>query len=78
MGKPVVATRVGYVNFAIEDNVNGFLIEEGDKEGFAKAIIRLAKDKELCREFGTSGHSKAARELTWYQNVERFIAPLND
>lgn len=78
MGKPVVATRAGYVNYAIENNVNGFLIEEGDKDGFIKAILKLINDKDLCKKFGDNGRLKAEKELTWHKNTEEFLTPLMD
>ena len=76
VGKPVVATNVGYVNFAIEDNVNGILINEGDVQGFRNAVLKLACDKDMCKNYGHNGRKKAVDELTWYRNVNNFIQPL--
>jgi len=76
MGKPVVATNVGYVNFAIENDINGLLIDEGDIDGFAKAILELANDAEKRKRLGASGRLKSETELSWFKNVEKFIVPL--
>ena len=76
VGKPVVATNAGYVNFAIENNVNGILIEEGDVKGFSDAILKLASDREMRETYGTNGRKKAVNELTWYRNVDKFVQPL--
>lgn len=73
LGKPTIATDVGEVNFAIENEVNGILCKEGDIENFANAIIRLAKEPELRHNFGISGRSKALKEHSWKANVSRIL-----
>jgi len=76
VGKPVVATDVGYVNFAIEDNINGILVKEGDVEGFVDAILALSKDRNKRKSLGNNGRIKAVNFLTWYENVNNFLKPL--
>lgn len=76
VGKPVVATNVGYVNFAIEDKVNGILVNESDSNGFSNAILKLAFEKSIREEYGNNGRKKAVKELTWYRNVDLFLQPL--
>ena len=76
MGKPVVATKAGYANFAIKDGVNGFLIEEGDIEGFVDALSLLISNRDLRNKLGATGRLQAENEHTWYENVDRFIEPL--
>jgi glycosyltransferase involved in cell wall biosynthesis len=73
VGKPVVATNVGYVNYAVEDNINGILVDEGDVQGFTNAILKLSADKDKRESFGNNGRRKALSELTWYRNVDRFL-----
>jgi glycosyltransferase involved in cell wall biosynthesis len=75
VGKPVVATNVGYVNYAVEDNINGILVDEGDVQGFTNAILKLSADKDKRESFGNNGRRKALSELTWYRNVDRFLQP---
>lgn len=76
MGKPVVATNAGYVNFAVDDNVNGFLIEQGDVKSFSEAILKLANDEKQREKLGANGREKAEKELTWYKNVDNFLQRL--
>lgn len=40
----------------IKEGVNGFLIEEGDKEGIANKILTIIKDKELREEMGRNSY----------------------
>jgi glycosyltransferase involved in cell wall biosynthesis len=76
LGKPVVATDVGEVNFAIEHNVNGILCNEGDVEGFAKSILTLSSDKLMRKKLGNAGRLKAVKELSWEKNTQRIVDAL--
>jgi glycosyltransferase involved in cell wall biosynthesis len=76
VGKPVVATEVGYVNFAIRHDVNGLLVPQGDTEGFAKALSRLALDSEMRNRLGKQGRLDAEAQHTWQTNVERILSRL--
>jgi|GEM_PF-3241967 len=51
-GAPVVASRIHNLPYLIEDGKTGILIQPGDIEGFAKAIIRLANDKAFAKDMG--------------------------
>ena len=76
MSKPVVATDVGEVNFAIEDKINGFLCKEGDLESFAEAIVRLSKNDTLRKNMGFAGREKAITELSWDIHVTNVLSNL--
>lgn len=54
-GRPVVATRVGGVPELITDGVNGLLVEPGDAEGLARAIVRLLDDPDLAQRLASAG-----------------------
>lgn len=49
---PVISTPVGGTPEAIEDNVNGFLIQPGDYNALAQKINLLSEDKELREKMG--------------------------
>lgn len=49
-GNPFVATKNRGHNELIENGVNGYLVDVGDSQELAKAILRLADDKELYDE----------------------------
>jgi glycosyltransferase involved in cell wall biosynthesis len=58
-GKPVVSTRVGGVPELVEDGVMGLLVPPRDPQALSQAILRLAKDHDLCRRMGQAGQRKA-------------------
>jgi glycosyltransferase involved in cell wall biosynthesis len=73
MGKPVVATKAGEVNFAVENKINGFLCKEGKIEDYVSALDTLLKDQSLRKSFGNAARSKAINELSWEANIDRIF-----
>lgn len=79
MGKPVVATDIGEVNFAIEHDINGFLVNEGDVNTFVNSIVCLVDNPELRRQFGKRSRELAVSKYQWEFNARNFLEPvLND
>jgi glycosyltransferase involved in cell wall biosynthesis len=60
-GRPVVATAVGGLVDAVDDEVNGLLV---DPSGLRGAMERLLADRALRARFGAAGRAKAEREWT--------------
>jgi len=73
LAKPVVATDVGEVNFAIENKINGFLCEEGQINQYVDSIDLLANNANIRKKFGLAGRNKAKSLLTWDQNIKRIL-----
>ncbi|UOK43755.1 MULTISPECIES: glycosyltransferase [Flavobacterium] len=68
---PVVATRVGGMQFIVDDSQTGFLVEKFDVDQIAAQIARLLKDKELRLTFGQNGYQKAMLHYTEEQYVKK-------
>jgi glycosyltransferase involved in cell wall biosynthesis len=56
---PVVAFDVMGVNEAIRDGENGYLIHDGDLDGFADRIVELLDDPMRARQLGVRGREFA-------------------
>lgn len=65
--KPVVATRVGCLPEYIEDGVTGFLVQPGNVEELANAIVRLLSDDTLR-------HNMVKNITQWLEERQRDIA----
>ena len=62
-GKAVIATSVGGVPELITDGVNGFLVQPGDAEALAGAMIKLAEDPGVSRKMGQIGEKLAQEKF---------------
>jgi len=63
-GLPVVASRIGSIPETVEDGVTGILVEPGDAQGLAQAIVRLAQDRESRERMGAAGRVKVEELYT--------------
>jgi glycosyltransferase involved in cell wall biosynthesis len=78
-GKPVVATDAGGTRYLIDQGCTGFVVERHNPAALAEALVRLAKDDNLRRQFGFRARSAAvsrfksevvaAKMLDAYQHV---------
>ena len=66
-GLPVVATRVGGVPDAVQEEITGFLCAPDDSDALANAALKLLQDKKLARRMGIANRERA-EFLSW----ERF------
>jgi colanic acid/amylovoran biosynthesis glycosyltransferase len=76
LGMTVIGTRHSGIPEAIEHDVSGLLVEEGDVEAMAEAMCRVANDTALCARFGASAHVKAKELYSWPAERERLLAAL--
>lgn len=60
-GLPVIATRVGAIADVMDDGEDGILVEPGDVEGLAEAIVRLGGDPSLRRRMGDHARTHVGR-----------------
>ena len=76
MQKPVVASRLGQIAEVIADGDNGLLVEPGDAEALARAIINLAANRDLCRRLGEAARRTVVERFTWTHNAARVFAAM--
>lgn len=60
---PIISTPVGGIPEAVEDGVNGFLIQPGDYKALAEKIDTLANDKQLREQMGQNGYKMAKEKF---------------
>lgn len=55
--KPVISTNVrgSGISFVNKNNETGIVVEPRNSEELASAIIKLLKNKSLCKKFGNNG-----------------------
>jgi len=50
--KPIIATDIGGVSYAVNNGVNGYIYEPGDVKELTNKIIKLLSNKELMEQMG--------------------------
>ena len=73
-GRPVVATAVGGLTDAVEDEVTGLLVPPGDPDALRGALERLLEDADLRRRLGEAGRERAREDFSWPAATEATIA----
>jgi glycosyltransferase involved in cell wall biosynthesis len=78
-GTPVITTRCGGGPECIDDDVDGWLIEERDIDALAARLVACHADREATAEVGLRARARAER-YTWADagaRVERWVAGLS-
>jgi glycosyltransferase involved in cell wall biosynthesis len=80
VGAPVVATRAGGLADLVEDGMTGSLVDVGDSDAMAAAIVRLLQDARLRHRMGERGRQiaderfRAASVAARYREVYKMVA----
>jgi glycosyltransferase involved in cell wall biosynthesis len=64
-GRPVVATLVGGLRDAVDDEVTGLFVPPRDASALRAAIERLLGDEDLRRQLGSAAREKAREHWSW-------------
>jgi glycosyltransferase involved in cell wall biosynthesis len=68
-GLPVVSTRHAGIPDVVLDGETGFLVDEGDVEGMAEAMLRLARDPQLAARMGQAGHRRTEQHFSMEKSI---------
>lgn len=63
-GKPIVASNVGGIPESVVDGETGLLVEPGNVDALAEAVIRLSIDKTLRHDMGRKGQLRAQADFS--------------
>jgi len=75
---PVVATRVGGTPERVREGETGILVEPGDVQALADALLKLMRDPALARRMGLAGRQLVLEEFTWAATARRIAARISD
>jgi starch synthase len=64
-GKAIVASRSGQIADIIESGKNGVLVEPGDTQQLAEAIMDLIQDAKKRQQLGANARSQAIQHHSW-------------
>lgn len=70
--RPIVTTRVGGNPELVREGVDGLLVERGNSDECAKALLQLLDDPELARQLAESARQRVIENFDWRDNVQAF------
>ncbi len=73
MGKGIVASRLGQIGEVLSDQETALLVEPGNVNELAEAMVRLAESRELRERLGRNCRDVAVQRHTWTRNAERVL-----
>ena len=73
LGKPLIATDLGFSAEAVIDGQNGRKVSLGDTDGFVRAIHALWDDPEICRTMGAYARADYESKYRPEDNYRRLI-----
>jgi glycosyltransferase involved in cell wall biosynthesis len=74
-GRGVVGSRVGGIPDLVEHEVSGLLVEPGDAEALAAALVHVLSDRPLAERLGAGAHDAAPR---WTASPEEFARRMRE
>lgn len=73
MGKAIVASRLGQIGEVLADRETALLVQPGNVEELATAIVKLVGSEELRKRLGARAREVAEKEHTWTHNAQRVL-----
>ena len=70
-GLPVIATRVGGVQEAIDEGETGFLVESNDHTAMAARLVELLKNTHKAARLGAQGRQKVFQEFSLGRQLQK-------
>ena len=73
MGKAIVASRLGQIGEVLTDDETALLVQPGNTDELASAIVKLVGSSDLRARLGANARTVAVREHTWTHNARRVL-----
>ncbi len=77
VGKPVIAGNSGGVRDAVENGLNGLLVDPENNEDIKNTIIKLIKDKNLAKKLGEQGKQRVKKQFIWSEQIKKIYDKIN-
>jgi glycosyltransferase involved in cell wall biosynthesis len=74
---PIVATRVGGNDEAVQDNVTGYIVPPEDAVALASAILRVITSSTNANETGVRGRMRVSEKFTTHAMMARTVTLYN-
>ena len=75
--KPVVASNVGGIPEMMINEETGFLVDEGDHQGWLEELSKILNDKNLAESMGKHGKKFVQETFNWDVCAKKFLGILN-
>jgi glycosyltransferase involved in cell wall biosynthesis len=69
--KPVIGSRIGSTQCAIDEGIDGLLVIPNDADDLAGKIIELLSDSKKRASMGRNGHNKTLSHFTWEKVTDK-------
>lgn len=73
MGKAIVASRLGQIGEVLSHEETALLVEPGNVDELAAAIVRLVESDALRERLGPAAREAAVKSHTWDHNARRVL-----
>lgn len=73
MAKAIVASRLGQIGEVLHNDQTALLVEPGNVEELARAIVRLVESGSLRTRLGSHAREAAIKDHTWRHNGQRVL-----
>ncbi len=77
LGKPLIATDLGFSSEAVNDNFNGIKVRLGDIQGFVNAVRKMWDDPEGTLRMGVNARGDYEKKYTPEHNYEQLMEIYN-
>ena len=76
--KPIVVTNVGEIPLLIQNSVNGFLVETGNKEVFYDSLAKLMNNETLRIDFGKALQNTIENKYSEQTVIDQYLGWLTN
>lgn len=72
-GIPCISTNVGSIPSVIENNINGIIINPGDKDSLKDSLLKLLDNEKLRAEYSVLSYRKIENEFCLQNHIQNLL-----